>query len=270
MRFQTSCLLALLCFIVAGCASKGDLDYLRSDMEELKTRLFRSEEELRTLRSETREGVEKNVQGLQNELGALRKGTADLQAAIEAIRVDMQVAAGKVDDMTIAVKKPADDIALVKEDTNRRITALEGRMGQLQQFVDEQKKAAREKTETPDELYQKGLDTFKKGDVSKARELFTAFVEHYPSHPMAANAHYWLGETYYSEKKFDQAILAFQEIIKNFPKAEKVPAAELKQGMAFRELGDAKNARYLFRKIIEDYPRSEEAPLAREKLKETR
>ena len=267
MRLINLMLSLLLLPALAGCASKNDLEYLRSDFEELKTRLFQSEKDLGSLRSETREGIDKNLKGLQSDMDTMRKREADNQAALESVKVDMQVLAGKLDDASLAVKKPIDELSLQKEDTNRRFTALEGRMDKLEQYVEEQKKAAQAKPENPDDLYQKGLDTFKGGDTQKAREMLAGFIERYPAHAMVPNAHYWLGETYYSEKKYDQAILEFQQIIKNFPDKEKVPAAELKQGMAFKELGDLKSARYLFKKVIDDFPASDEAKLAKEKLK---
>jgi len=219
------------------------------------------------LKSETREGVEKNLKGVQNDMETVRKGTADLQATVESLKVDMQVMAGKLDDMSLVAKKPVDEMALLKEDTNRRFATIEGRMEKLEKYLEEQKLAAEARPENPDTLYQRGLETFKSGDTQKARELLTKFIELYPSHGMAANAHYWLGETYYSDKKYDQAILEFQEVIKTFPGKEKVPAAMLKQGMAFKELRDAKSARYLYKKLVEDFPASEEAKIAREKLK---
>ena len=254
-------------FILAGCASKSDLEYLRSDFEEVKTRLFQNEKKMDMLRSEAQTGIEKSLKGLQEEMDAVRRREADNQATIDSLKVDQQVLAGKLDDASLAAKKPMDDLALMKEDTNRRLTVLEGRMDKLEQALVEQKNAVQAKPVTPEELYQKALDLFKGGDMQKARELFTGFIERYPSHAMVPNAHYWLGETYYNEKKYDQAILEFQEIIKNFPDKEKVPAAELKQGMAFKELGDVKSARYLFKKIIDAYPASEEAKIAQEKLK---
>jgi len=250
----------LYCFILAGCASRSDLDYLRSDMEELKSRIFKAE-------IETKEGVEKNLKGLQIDMETVRKGAAELQATVENIKVDLQVVSGKIDDISLAAKKPADDLSLLKEDVNRRFASLEERLAKLEKSHDEQKKAVETAPENPDTLYQKGLDAYKSGDFQKARDIFARFVEQFPTHGMVANARYWLGETYYSEKKYDQAILEFQEVIKNFPGKEKVPAALLKQGMAFRELGDAKSARYLYLKIMDDYPASDEAKAAKEKLK---
>jgi tol-pal system protein YbgF len=219
------------------------------------------------LRNETREGVEKNLKGLQNDMETVRKGAADLQATIESIKVDMQVVTGKLDDVALSAKKPVDDLSLLQEDTNRHFTALEGRLEKFEKYLEEQTKAAAAKPENPDTLYREGLGLYKSGDFQKAREVFSRFIEQFPTHEMTDNARYWLGETYYSEKKYDQAILEFQEVIKNFPGKEKVPAAMLKQGMAFKELGDVKNARYLYKKLVEDFPATEEAKTAKVKLK---
>ena len=145
------------------------------------------------------------------------------------------------------------------------LAAIEGRLGKLEKSLEEQQKKA---SETPEAVYQKGLDAFKSGEMQKSREQLTRFIEAFPAHDLVANAHYWLGETFYNEKKFDQAALEFQEVIKNFPTKEKVPAAMLKQAMAFKELGDVKSARYLLKKLIDQYPAAEEGKAAREKLKD--
>jgi tol-pal system protein YbgF len=206
-------------------------------------------------------------------LDTVRKGTADLQATLDSARVDMQALTGKVDDVAIQAKKPAEDISLLKEDTDRRLTAFEERLLKVEKGVEElQKNIADIKTtateSTPEALYQKALDTFRAGDTQKARELFSKFLSLYPKHELAANAHYWIGETYYGQKNYDQAILEFQEVIKNFPDKEKAPSAMLKQALAFRALGDTKSARYVLKKLIEEHPLADEAKAAKEKLKE--
>jgi tol-pal system protein YbgF len=180
---------------------------------------------------------------------------------------------GKIDDMTIAITKPTEDLARYREDADRRIIALEDRIIKLQSSVDELTKKtgelakAKEVPVTPDAIYTKGLDAFKAGDMPAAREIFTRFLEQYPKHDLAANAHYWVGETYYSEKSYEQAILAFQEVIKNFPTKDKVPAAMLKQAMAFNAINDAKSAKYVLKKLEESFPKSDEAAKAKELLR---
>ena len=277
--------LAFLAIVsLAGCASQADLESVRRDSDEMKSRIFAIDKGLGEVRGEVKEGVEKSLAGYrdrmdalqkevaeyQKDLAAIRKGGADLQATLDSARVDMQLLSGKVDDLRIQAQKPADDVALLKEDTGKRLALLEDRLTKLEQTVAgmaEQQKKAAEQAQTPEALYQQGLDAMKAGETAKARELFTKFLDQNPKHKLAANAHYWMGETYYSEKNYEQAILEFQEVIKNFPEKDKVPAAMLKQGMAFKEMGDNKSSLYIYKKLIEEYPKSEEAKVAREKLR---
>ncbi len=273
MRLVASVSTALLLVTLTGCASRRDMESLQNDMDEMKTRILSMEKDISGVKSLTQEEMKRSLASFQAEMDSVRKGTADLQATLDSARVDMQALTGKIDDVAVQAKKPAEDIALLKEDTNRRLTAFEERLLKVEKGLEDlQKSAADLKTAateaTPEALYQKALDTFRSGDAQKARDLFGKFLERYPRHELTANAHYWIGETYYAEKNYDQAILAFQEVIKNYPGKEKVPAAMLKQALAFRALGDTKSARYVLKKLIEVHPLADEAKTAKEKLKE--
>jgi tol-pal system protein YbgF len=273
MRLVASISAVLLLTTLTGCATRSDMQNLRGDMDEVKTRILGMEKDISGVKNLTHEEMKRSLAAFQKELDSVRKGTADLQATLDSARVDMQALTGKIDDVAIQAKKPAEDIALLKEDTNRRLTAFEERLLKVEKGFEEILKNVGDlKTtateSTPEALYQKALDTFRAGDTQKARELFTKFLGRYPKHELAANAHYWIGETYYGEKNYDQAILEFQEVIKNFPDKEKAPAAMLKQALAFRTLGDTKSARYVLKKLIEEHPLADEAKTAKEKLKE--
>jgi len=273
MRISRKGLTVLSLLVLTGCASQGDVEVMQHDVDELKSRYFNLEKDFGVLKNETREGVDKSLKDYQIEIESLRKGTADLQASLESAKVDMQVMAGKVDDANLQAKKPSEDISLLKEDLERRLTALEGKIANLEKNSDEQQKkmtesSAKQAELSPEALYQQGLDLVKGGDTQKGREILTRFVEKNPNHELAANAHYWIGESHYTEKSYDLAILEFEKVIKNYPGKEKAPAAMLKQAMAFKALGDVKSAKYVFGKLIESFPRSVEAVTARSKLKD--
>jgi tol-pal system protein YbgF len=271
-------LTSLLLLTAFGCASQGDLESVRRDNDEMKSRIFTLEKGVNEVRGEVKEGVEKSlsgyrqnldvlqkeVAGYQKDMASIRKGGADLQATLDSARVDMQLLTGKIDDVRILAQKPADDLALLKDDLSKRLAALDERIAKLEKAVAQQQAQAQQ---TPEALYQQGYDAIKSGDTAKGRETLSKFLDAYPKEKLAANAHYWIAESYYSDKNFDQAILEFQEVIKNYPRSDKVPAAMLKQGMSFREMGDAKSAAYVYKKLIEQYPKSEEAKSAREKLR---
>ena len=261
-------------FGLTGCASQGALDATRDDIDAVRTRLYSVEKNMGGIRNESKEGIGTIAKNLNTDVAAVRKLSADMQASIDSTKTDMQVLNGKLDDMTISLKKPTEDLARYREDADKRIIALEDRVIKLQSTLDELTKKVgelsqpKEVAQTPDSLYMKGLDTFKAGDMTAARDIFTKFLDQYPQHDLAANAHYWIGETYYSEKSYEPAILAFQEVIKNYPLKDKVPAAMLKQAMAFNAINDIKSARYVLKKLSEDFPKSDEAIKAKELLKE--
>ncbi|HEY6838979.1 MAG TPA: tol-pal system protein YbgF [Geobacteraceae bacterium] len=282
MKMQNVGIPIALVLALAGCASKGDLNVVQSDLDEIKGRSFRTEKELVGLRADftdemnkkARESarelakLDKQIAALQEglkDIDTLRKTSADLQANLDTNKVDMRALTGKVDDLSLQVKKPADDLAVFRDDLERRLTAIEDRLKRLEEG---KTTAEPKKEQTPDALYQQGLAAAKSGKPQKAREILTKFVEAYPAHELTPNARYWIGETYYSEKNYEQAILEFQQLIKDFPGKEKVPAAMLKQGMAFKELGDVKSARYVYKKLMDDFPSVPEAKTAKERLKE--
>jgi tol-pal system protein YbgF len=274
-RLGKMAIISLLLLGLTACASQRDLQYVQGDMDEVKSRLFRMEKDISGLKVETKGSVEGVIKNLNADIGSLRKGLADLQATQEMSKVDMQVLGGKVDDVKIMAQKPGDEVSLLRDDLRLRLANLDQRLQkiekELQVIAAERallKEKEAEKQKTPESLYQSGVDLYKEGEFSKARDAFKRFLETNSKDPLAANAHYWLGETYYSERNFEEAILEFQEVIKNYPDNNKVPAALLKQGYSWKETGNAKRARITLKKLVETFPSSPEAAKAKEKLKD--
>lgn len=265
----------LVALSLSGCASQGSLDNIRNDIDSIKTRMFSMDRDMSSLREESKVSVGAVEKGFKSDVAAVRKMSADIQANIDSTKSEMQALSGKVDDTALAVKKPSDDLARYREDADKRIVALEERILKQQAMLDslskkmaELAKAKKEEGAASDSLYLKGLDSLKAGDVATAREQFARFLEQNPKHELAANAHYWIGETHYSEKNYESAILSYQEVIKNFPGKEKVVAAMYKQALAFNAIKDAKSAKFVLKKLIEGFPKSEEAKKAKALLKE--
>lgn len=259
----------LLPAILGGCASTSSVETLRRDIDETKSRIYTLEKDLST----AREG-EKNF---KKDFASLRKSDADLQANLDSFKSDLQTMAGKLDDQGLATKKPVEELARYREDSDRRIVALEDRIVKLQVALDELNKRTKDtaqggiagsKETSPDSLYLKGLETFKTGDMAGARTQLTQFIEKNADHDLIPNARYWIGETYYGEKNYEQAILEFQEVVKQYPKKEKAPAAMLKQALSFKALKDLKSTQYLLKRLTTDYPKSDEAKKAKVLMKQ--
>lgn len=275
MKYLLNLTVLLVALSLSGCASQGSLDNVRNDIDAIKTRMFSMDRDLSGVREESKVSVGAIEKGFKSDVAAVRKMSADIQANIDSTKNEMQALSGKVDDTALAVKKPSDDLARYREDADKRIVALEERILKQQAVIDslskkmaELAKAKKEEGAASDSLYLKGLDSLKAGDVATARDQFAKFLEQNPKHELAANAHYWIGETHYSEKNYESAILSYQEVIKNFPGKEKVVAAMYKQALAFNAIKDTKSAKFVLKKLIEGFPKSEEAKKAKALLKE--
>ncbi|WP_244963676.1 tol-pal system protein YbgF [Oceanidesulfovibrio marinus] len=116
--------------------------------------------------------------------------------------------------------------------------------------------------------YTEAVRLTRSGNTEKGRQMLRAFIMENPDSPLVPNAYYWLGETYYHDKRYAQAILTFKEVTSRFPKDPKAAASLLKIGYSYEMLGDKNNARFYLNALLEDYPKSEPAKLARKALDE--
>jgi tol-pal system protein YbgF len=159
-----------------------------------------------------------------------------------------------------------EDLSLVQDDLSLKVSALEERLGR----VEAAPAAAPAATpETPEALYQRGLDLIQKeGNFVRGRGQMENFLQRFPGHELVVNAMYWIGEAFFGEKQYESAILQFQEVIQKHGSHPKAAAALLKQGLTFHALGDEKNARVILQQVVERFPKSDEAKKAREKLEE--
>ena len=95
-----------------------------------------------------------------------------------------------------------------------------------------------------------------------------SFGTKYPGHKLSPNVLYWRGESFYVEKDYENAIIAFQDVIDKYPTSDKASDGMFKQGLSFLALQDKKNAKTLFELLASKYPKSPAAEKARQKLTE--
>lgn len=92
------------------------------------------------------------------------------------------------------------------------------------------------------EQYDRAIGFLKANDFAAARKAFQLFLRLHGDHDLAANATYWLGETFYAEQKYDKAILIFAQGYKAFSKGTKGPDMLLKIALCLEKQKEIKNA----------------------------
>ena len=102
--------------------------------------------------------------------------------------------------------------------------------------------------------YNRAFGLLKKADYPAAETALKTFVEQHPRDPMAGNAQYWLGETYYTRGRYMEAASAFAEGYKRYPKSAKAPDGLLKLGMALAHANQKQNACLALTQLDHDFP----------------
>jgi len=104
----------------------------------------------------------------------------------------------------------------------------------------------------------------------RATDAFRAYIADFPDSPLAGNAQYWLGESWYGSRNFTQAIAAFQELLDHYPDSAKRPDALLKIGYSHYELKDWPAARAALEQVKAEYPDTTLSRLAENRLRAMR
>jgi tol-pal system protein YbgF len=117
------------------------------------------------------------------------------------------------------------------------------------------------------EAYDNGLAVLREGRYAEAAQAFNQFLVNYPGSSYADNASYWLGETYYVTRDFDQALATFNGLVVQYPNSPKAADSRLKTGYIYYEKKDWKQARQSLEAVVSEYPGSTAARLAGDRLK---
>jgi tol-pal system protein YbgF len=119
-----------------------------------------------------------------------------------------------------------------------------------------------------DTLYSNGLRDITSGKYDLARSEFEDYLKYYSETDLASNAQFYLGEIFYKQKQYVDAVAAYDKVLSNYPKSFKLGPARLRKGMALLELGQKNAGVRELREVIKRFPGSDEDRLARAKLKE--
>jgi tol-pal system protein YbgF len=107
---------------------------------------------------------------------------------------------------------------------------------------------------TPQDQYNRAFGLLQRADYPNAETALRAFVKQFPKDPLAGNAQYWLGETYYVRKDWNDAAIAFAEGYQKYPKSSKAMDDLLKLGMSLANLGQKPNACAAYARLNHDFP----------------
>jgi len=273
-------------FIFAACATPEDIGKVQWEMNELKADVKEIKQRSQALERQKPgqdEQLNKRLSGLENEQKATSNAVSDLLMKVQSLTTELKVLTGRFEESRYFSEKSSKELGESKDTLIAKVKELEVTVNNLNkkpadsettkvpaEEVKAEKSEGEEKppqvTKDVKDLYMEAYKAYKASELEGAREKFQAILKDYPENEYSDNSRFWIAESYFKEKNYEEAILAYEELLKKNSRSDKIPGAMLKQGLAFYKLNDKKTGKIVLEKLIERFPDSEEAQVAKEKL----
>lgn len=239
--------------LTAGCALKGDVRKVELQVQALKADLAQSDAARAAERDSTLAAIRLLQQAVSTQQAYLVQMRGDLRTELTSVQQQLQ-----------AVQE-------LSGLSQQRITELRSRLEARQQ----QDAATPGSTGVPvgpsgnpagpgpDQMYEVSLQQYRRGSLSTARLGFREFLRVFPTHERAADAMFYIGESF-EQAAPDSAAAVYDQLVRSYPNSPRAPSALYKQGLLAEQRGDRGMARNFYARVIAGYPRSPEADLARQ------
>jgi tol-pal system protein YbgF len=248
-----------------------------ADLSALSSRIDRLETDLNALQRQVYRGAPP-PSGVTAPSGP---GALNIEERLSNLEDQMRQLTGRIEELSNNIDQISGRLDKLSSDVDLRLSALEhggaapsatsgampprggtppGTLGQLPAAppAGAQPVAAAPQSDLPQgssqDQYNYAFGLLRRGDFPGAEQAFRAYIAKYPKDPLAGNAQYWIGETYYARKDWNNASIAFAEAYQKYPKNNKAPDDLLKLGMSLGNLGQKANACSAFARLERDFP----------------
>ena len=107
---------------------------------------------------------------------------------------------------------------------------------------------------TPQALFEDAFSALRRGDYADAQAGFQDFLRQYPQDPLASNAQYWLGRSFFVRRDYGRAAGAFLTSYQDYPDGEKAADSLLDLGVTLIELDQKEDACAAFDQFQQSFP----------------
>lgn len=114
----------------------------------------------------------------------------------------------------------------------------------------------------PKDQYAYAFGLINQNNYAGGEKAFKEFLAQHPDDPLAGNAQYWLGRTYFARNNFNDATRAFAEGYKKYPHSQHAAENLLYLGRSLAGLKQKDNACQAFARLLSEYPKAVDATKA--------
>ena len=235
---------------------QSDVLALQSQIRMLEKGFTEQNQSLKSLIGQLNDQVGKSNAVLERISTTLDKQAAGDRASSQTLLQEVRSLGSKIEDTGVQISALARQVSEMKIEskpvTARRFQTASGETGASAQSADT--------------IFFEAYNDLVQGNTDLAIQGFTAYIASFPKSEKADDAQYYIGEAYYNDGKFAQAIAAFTRVLNDYPAGDRTASALYKRAMAEKQINEKDNAISDLRSVVQRFPGSAEAGLAAAEL----
>lgn len=240
--------------LLASCASSKRISSQQAELDNLKR-------EIRFMKQQNSQ-FRRELDDLARQLNQLelagRQDKADLRTRFDEVLQQVEELRNQIQDISNRIT------------TVRQQGGFQGTVNSVPGAIDTGADTlSGESGGSPDqarELYNTAYRDLIRGNYQLALQGFQQFLQQFPNSELADNAQYYVGEIYYAQGRYPNAIDEYEKVTSSYRSSDKIAAALLKIAYSYINIGETEQGKLYLQQVIREYPDSEEANLAKGRM----
>lgn len=241
---------------------QADLKVVEGRVSYLESRVDRNEDLVSEIggsaRQEARQEIIASRQDMAAKLDEARKQNADMLTQLQQLQLAVQALQGEFAELEAASRQAAKLVSDVTAALAARDTAAPAPVAQSGTALT---------WSSESDIYDAARKAYEAKDMARARSLLEEQLTRWPSGKLAGNAQFWLGEMAYARQDYLGAVERYLNVAEGHKTNSKAPAAYLKLAMSLEKLGERDQALRTYRDLIRLFPKAEQVKAAESAIK---
>ncbi|MDT7836250.1 tol-pal system protein YbgF [Aquabacterium sp. OR-4] len=227
----------------------------RKAILDLRSRFQASEDGARS----RAEQLQQAATQLTDQVQQLRRSLLDLNTQLEAQKAENAKLRGGQEQLTRELAELQKRLKDASQALDERLRTVEPQKVALdgKEFVVE----AHERR-----AHDQAMAVLRTGDFDKAVVAINGFMQRFQASGYGDSLRFWLGNAYYGQKNYKDAIAAFRALVNAAPTHVRAPEALLAVANCQIEMKDSRGARKTIDDLVKAYPTSEAAAAGKERV----
>jgi tol-pal system protein YbgF len=257
----------LLLISLAACASSGDMDYMRQDINDLQRNSYDMQKQLTALKQKT-DAATKELGSLQTgkegSLGAVREGQAQINSRLTEISEGLQSLRGRFDENKFYVDRTLKDAQTDRDLLRTQIQGLQAQVKALSDRLGVAPQAGATpapQTQSPAAVSKGPEKPSQPSGESLPAQAKQGMVQKPAAAPVKAAANerkkaYDKAYQTFKDKNYKEARRKFESFIKDYPKNDLTDNAQFWIGETYYAEKDYEGAILAYETLLKKYPNS--------------